>query len=120
MHRRQEPGQATQLLTRVVDMGETTDYLRCCLTELGKVQAEQQQFAAAALSYQKLLESTVTDPVVLATAAYNRGVCWRRMPEMIHRNWLWLRMPWSRVCSDSRSPRNGLCQMTPNCGPPGS
>jgi TolA-binding protein len=67
--------QATQLLTRVVDMGETTDYYAAALTELGKVQAEQQQFAAAALSYQKLLESTVSDPVVLATAAYNRGVC---------------------------------------------
>lgn len=66
---------AAQLLTRVVDMGDATDYYAAALTELGKVQAEQQQFAAAALSYQKLLESTVTDPVVLATAAYNRGVC---------------------------------------------
>lgn len=67
--------QASQLLTRVVDLGETTDYYAAALTELGKVQAEQQQYAAAALSYEKLLESTLTDPVVLVTAAYNRGVC---------------------------------------------
>lgn len=66
---------ATQLLTRVVDKGDATEYYAAALTELGKVQADQQQFAAAALSYQKLLDSAVTDQVVLATAAYNRGVC---------------------------------------------
>ena len=66
---------ATLLLTRVVDKGDATEYYAAALTELGTVQAEQQQFAAAAQSYQKLLESAITDQVVLATAAYNRGFC---------------------------------------------
>lgn len=69
---------AIQLLTRIVALGEKTDYFAVALSDLGKVQDEDQQYQAAAQTYQKLLESSITHPEVLATAAFNRGLCLKK------------------------------------------
>ena len=66
---------AQQLLQRIVGLGDSSRYYVSALSELGAVQAEQGQHAAAAETYNTLLTSAATDTEVLSIAAYNRGIC---------------------------------------------
>lgn len=66
---------AQKLLERVVALGESNPRYVSALSDLGTVLAEQGQYASAAETYRKLLDSNTTDADVLSTSSFNLGFC---------------------------------------------